>query len=486
LRQAALTCSAVGVALVAAVGCEGSLPGAGGEAPPPEIAAPILTDVNPDPGIVEVHLVAGTGETSYLPGTRAAVWAYRDGALAGSVGTVPGPTLDVRRGDRVVVHFRNELPEEMTVHWHGLRLPNASDGTPAAQVPVPPGANYDYVFTAVDEGTFWYHPHMHADRMIELGLQGGVRVRGDQSLSAAADRLFVLDDVKLEADGQLSTKTDLLDVMLGRQGNFVFVNGHSDARLAVKAGTRERWRFVNSANGRFFNLRLADRPFLVVGWDGGLLPQPYETDRVLVAPGERYEVLVSFGEADVGAPLVLETLHYDRGHNIPDPGPLPLMKLQVGPSDPAGRPPEFPVAWGDWSALPVTADTPTRHFVLKEVEGERGAEPRFFINDEAFPAHTPIHGMEDAVEVWEVDNDTEMDHPFHLHGMFFQVLDVNGIPPRHRGLKDTVNVPQKSKLRFAVQYGPPGAWMYHCHILEHAERGMMGELMIRSRESHGP
>ena len=159
----------------------------------------------------------------------------------------------------------------------------------------------------------------------------------------------------------------------------------------------------------------------------------------------------------------------------------------MGPSNPDGRALRISGRLGDSGLrLPVTPSTPTRHFVLKEVEGERGAEPKFFINDEAFPAHTPIHGMEDAVEIWEVDNDTEMDHPFHLHGMFFQVLDVNGVPPRHRGLKDTVNVPQKSKLRFAVQYGPPGAWMYHCHILEHAERGMMGELMIRSRTSHGP
>jgi len=141
--------------------------------------------------------------------------------------------------------------------------------------------------------------------------------------------------------------------------------------------------------------------------------------------------------------------------------------------------PQLPLAWGEWNPLPVATSTPVRVFKLKE-EDHKG-DVKFFINDHAFPHHPAIMGMEHDVEIWEVRNETEMDHPFHLHGMFFQVLDVNGVPPRHRGLKDTVNVPQKATLRFAVQYGLPGAWMYHCHILEHAERGMMGELRIMSR-----
>ena len=81
-------------------------------------------------------------------------------------------------------------------------------------------------------------------------------------------------------------------------------------------------------------------------------------------------------------------------------------------------------------------------------------------------------------EIWEIRNDAEMDHPFHLHGTFFQVLDVDGVAPPHVGWKDTVNVPMKTTLRFAVRYGEPGRWMFHCHILEHAERGMMGELDV--------
>lgn len=445
----------------------------------PDLAAPVLVDMNPDPAVVEVVLIAGTAEAEYLPGKRAPVWGYRDALRPGARGLVPGPVLDVNRGDRVIAHFHNELPVELTVHWHGVRLPNLSDGTPASQIPVPPGGSYTYDFVAQDAGTFWYHPHVHADQYIERGLYGMMRVREEVPLAVAADRLFVLDDVKLDADGQLATRTDPLDIMLGRQGNFLIINGRPRSRLAVGAGTRERWRFVNSANGRFFNLRMNDRPFQVIAWDGGLLPQPYQTDRVLIAPGERYEVLVTFDEADVERPLVLQTVHYDRGHNIPDPGPLDLLEVHVQPGAPGLPLPQLPSVWGEWRPLTVGPATPVRVFRLKEEE--HGGEVKFFINEHAFPEHAAIFGGEREVEIWEVRNETEMDHPFHLHGMFFQVLDVNGVSPLIRGLKDTVNVPQKATLRFAVQYGPPGAWMYHCHILEHAERGMMGELRIMAQ-----
>ncbi len=436
-----------------------------------------LADINPDPRVVEVVLVASEGETAYLPGTPAGIWAYRDGSVAGSVAKVPGPLLEARRGDRVRVHYRNELPAETTVHWHGLQLPNAADGTPSSQMPVPPGGSYVYEFVAQDAGLFWYHPHMHADVLIERGLYGAVRISGAGEPPAAADRVFVLDDVKLNSAGELSKETDPLDVMLGRQGNVLLVNGHEKPFITVQAGTRERWRFVNTANGRYFNLRFGGRPFFVIAWDSGLLPRPYEAESLMIAPGERYEVLVTFPSRELGSSIPLQTIHYDRGHNIKDQGPRDLMVVKVADNRQPLRPePELPIAWGEWQPLPVHAETPRRTFELREEEGV--SFPRFFINGEAFPHITPLAGVPNAVEVWEVHNNTEMDHPFHLHGMFFQVLDIDGQPPRHQGLKDTVNVPKEARLRFAVRLGPPGNWMFHCHILEHAERGMMGELRI--------
>ena len=136
--------------------------------------------------------------------------------------------------------------------------------------------------------------------------------------------------------------------------------------------------------------------------------------------------------------------------------------------------PALPTKWGDVEALPIDASTPVRKFLLEEEEAETPAdEPRFFINKEVFPDVTPVSVGMDDLEIWEVTNDATMDHPFHLHGTFFQVLDQP-----HLGWKDTVNVPQKSTVRYVVRFDNPGMWMFHCHILEHSERGMMGELHV--------
>ena len=435
-----------------------------------------LSDVNPAPDIVEVNLVASAGSTRYLNDGPADIWGYRDGSKAASQASVPGPVMTANKGDRVVVHFRNELPESTTIHWHGIRVPNMADGTPSTQREVAPGESFNYEFTADDAGTFWYHPHVRGDVQLERGLYGMVIVKENDGIAVTAERAFVLDDVKLESTGKLSTRTEALDLMLGRQGNVLLVNGKAGAQIEVKSGARERWRFVNAANGRYFNLRLPGHKFTVIGWDGGLLPQPYEAETVLIAPGERYDVLVTFTGA-VGARVALETIHYDRGHEIPDPGVLPLLTLKLVAS---GTPPAaLPATWGRNVDLEVPVDAPTRSLVLQEEEPkEPGQEPKFFINNQRFPDVPPIEGKAGAVEIWSVKSDTEMDHPFHLHGMFFKVLDVDGVPPPHAGWKDTVNVPQKKTLRFAVRYGTPGIWMFHCHILEHAERGMMGELRL--------
>jgi FtsP/CotA-like multicopper oxidase with cupredoxin domain len=436
-------------------------------------APAVLTDLDPDPNTVEVRMAASPAVHEYLPGKLADVLAFRDAAIPGSVGTIPGPMLEAKLGDRVIVHFTNELAEETTVHWHGLRVPNAADGTPFAQVPIHPGGTFDYEFTLIDSGYFWFHPHMRGDVQVEAGLYAPIVVHDDIAIDVAADRAFVLDDVKLSSDGKLSERTEALDLMLGRMGNVVLVNGKQRPAIQVATGTRERWRFVNSANGRYFNLELPGHTFTVIGIDGGLLVEPYETQTLLVAPGERYEVLVELASST--DELALRTLHYDRGHNIPDPGPIDILGLTVGLQGPTPGP--LPTSWRIVEPIPFDANTPRRRFVLQE-DDTVPAMPVFTINDEVFPDITPVEGSMGQIEIWQIDNQAEMDHPFHLHGMSFQTLDAQGIPRAPLGWKDTVNVPQKTTVEFAVRFEAPGRWMYHCHILEHAERGMMGELEI--------
>ena len=447
--------------VVASLACAGCGDGSGDESPN------VLVDLNSDPSVVEVNLVAEPSTAEFLPGKPADVWTFRDGAGRGSI---PGPMLEAKLGDHVIVHFENRLPDPTTIHWHGIRVPNAADGTPVAQLMIEPGARYDYEFDANDAGLFWYHPHMEGDVQIERGLYAPIRIRGGVEPDVAADRVFVLDDVKVESTGKLSTVTDNLDIMLGRQGNVLLVNGRSDSTLEVAGGTRERWRFVNSANGRYFNLDLPGHTFLVIGWDGGMLPAPYQTQTLLIAPGERYEVLV-----EVASDTTLRNTYYDRGHNIPNNGPVDLVTVHVGATGTAPLP--LPDRWGEVAAIAVDGSTPRKRFELREEELGLPA-PEFSINNEKYPNITPLLGQTNDIAIWEIVNMTEMDHPFHLHGMSFQILDDAGLTVPRMGWKDTVNVPQGKTVRFAVKYGPEGRWMYHCHILEHAERGMMGELSI--------
>jgi FtsP/CotA-like multicopper oxidase with cupredoxin domain len=444
---------------------------------PPDAELARALDVNAEPDIVEINLVAASAKIALLGEVEADVWAYRDASDPNGAPIIPGPRIDAQQGDRVIVHFTNELAEETTIHWHGVRVPPESDGTALAQTPIEPGETFTYEFVVEDAGTFWDHPHIRGDVQVERGLYGMLVVHGerDASIRVNADRAFVLDDVKIEATGQLSTTTDALDVMLGRQGNVVLVNGRERPHVQVEAGGRERWRFVNAANGRYFNLNLPGHAFLVIGWDSGLIPRPYEVETLLISPGERYEVLVE-PRGQPGRSVALETVYYDRGHDIPDTGPKEILLLDLVEGETADLA-SLPEDWGSDVDLDPSASTPERKLVLSE-EDHGGEDVRFFINGAGFPEVPPLEAKSNDVEVWSVNNDTEMDHPFHLHGMFFRVLDMNGVPPEHDGWKDTVNVPQKKTLRFAVRYGAPGHWMYHCHILEHAERGMMGELRL--------
>ncbi len=159
----------------------------------------------------------------------------------------------------------------------------------------------------------------------------------------------------------------------------------------MAGGTRERWRFVNSANGRYFNLDLPGHTFLVIGWDGGMLPTPYQTQTLLIAPGERYEVLV-----EVASDTTLRNTYYDRGHNIPNNGPVDLVTVHVGAAGTVSLP--LPDRWGEVPAIPVDGSTPRKRFELREKELGLPA-PEFSINNEKYPNITPLRGRTNDIAI---------------------------------------------------------------------------------------
>jgi FtsP/CotA-like multicopper oxidase with cupredoxin domain len=455
--------SVAGLLLVAACGSHGSTTPAPA-APDPWSLAPVV-DENADPNVIEFHLEAAE-TTKQFPGAAAPtpVWDYN--------GTIPGPLVDAKVGDTIIVHFKNSLPETTTIHWHGVRVPAPMDGTQATQSEIPPGGTFEYMFTLRDAGLFWFHPHVRTDVQVHKGLYGVIRVRGPAEPQVDHEGFLVLDDLALAADGTIPDYLDDMSKMMGREGNMLLVNGNPTPTLPMHAGGVERLRILNVANGRFFNLAIEGYQWHVIGTDGGLVPQPWDTPTLLVAPGERYDVLL----IPNGAPaqdLALMNLPYDRGHDSGSQPAMQVATLHMTSDAPlSGR--TLPATSADVARLPAGA---IDHAITLDEALQNGNQV-FTINGATYP-NVPMFDVSlGAVTHFRVENKSEMDHPFHVHGVFFQLLSTNGvaIDPARLADKDTIIVPKKSTIDLAAPFEIPGTWMYHCHILEHAENGMMGML----------
>ncbi len=428
-------------------------------------------DLDPEPTVVEVDLEAQVTEVELAPGRRVSMWTYN--------GVLPGPRIEAQVGDTVRIQFRNSLPEETTIHWHGLRVPARMDGVAAMQTPVPPGGTFLYEFVVPDAGTFWYHPHVRSDEQVERGLYGAIVVRGPGEPETTTDRTVVLDDILLGADGSLAAFDDAM-AMPGRQGNLILANGRARPIAAMERGGLHRFRFINAANARYFRLALPGRSFTQIGTDGGLLEAPQTVTELLLVPGERADVLV-VADGAAGEALDWKSLRYDRGHGT---GALPdvdIFQMRQGEGAPIATPP-VPATLGAVPRLP--AATVQRRFELEESmggghggHGSGGAT--FSINGETFPDVRPLAAELGAVEDWTIVNTTEMDHPFHLHGFRFQITEIDGQAVPFAAWRDTLNIPAKKTVVFRTRLDDhAGTWMFHCHILEHAERGMMGMLEV--------
>ncbi len=450
--------------------------------------APAAVDADPDPRVIDVSLEAVPADITLASGLTVPMWTYN--------GIVPGPRIEANVGDTVRIRFRNLLPDDTTIHWHGVRVPADMDGVARLSGPVASGETTTYTFVVPDAGTFWYHPHVRADEQVERGLYGAFIVHGPDEAPAHSSQTLVLDDLLLDQAGELPTFEDVspIEAMVGRQGDVLLVNGRAHPLLELSAAGRHHLRLINVATSRYFRLSLPGYRVTQIATDGGLLPTPRLVETLMLVPGERAEVLVeSLSAKPSDTPLRL--LPYERGHETgggpeatvmtirstaeivnhlddmperlrdiePLPEPALRRRLVLGESGGAG-----PGGHGDHGA-------PSREEAPEEaVEGE---PPTFSINGRSFPVGEPFMSTLETVEEWAVVNDTEMDHPFHVHGFRFQLVDATGAP--ERAYRDTVNVPAKTTVRLRMRLEDhPGRWMFHCHILEHAERGMMGEFEV--------
>ena len=438
------------------------------------VAPTVLRNISTLPRTVEVNLTAAPTRLSLRPGVTSDVFAYN--------GQIPGPTLDIREGDHVVIHFENKLNEPTTVHWHGLHIPANQDGSPFH--PIKPGEKHDYEFTIAKgtAGTYWYHPHpdMRSGYQVAKGLYGGIIIRAadDPLPRSLPEKLIILADNRLNPDGSVDwsdqhSPQGIIDEENGREGNLLFVNGELMPTIKIKPGEVQLWRIVNASAARIYRLALQGQTLLQVGTDGGLFEHPAEEKEILLANSERVEFLVR-GTGKPGSVSLFETLPYDRyaPQTRPDDWkqPKPLLSLEYTNDEPVA-----PVAIPTTLRRIPVLDT-TRATAYHVVTLSQGLINGKMMDMSRVDIHAPLN----AIEIWQIENVVGMDHPFHLHGFQFQVLDRNGVPEKDRRWKDTVNVPKHETVRFIVKYDDnPGLWMFHCHILDHEDHGMMGVLQVK-------
>jgi FtsP/CotA-like multicopper oxidase with cupredoxin domain len=491
-RQALLLSSAA----VASAGI-GSLPRLAQGATAPSLPIPTLIDARTNKPVALA-----------LERTRHQFGSGRVVPSMGISSTYLGPVVRVRSGDTISFRVENRLDEETTLHWHGLMVPADVDGGPHNTIK--PGAVWTPEITIKQPpATTWFHPHRHGKtaRQVYGGLAGMMIVsegddldRGLPATYGIDDLPIVLQDKRFGRSGELAYELTMMDMMHGFRGDTLLVNGVIGPLAKVPAGF-VRLRLLNAANARNFDLRFSDqRSMYVIAGDAGLLPEPVELQNLVIAPAERYEILVSFAD---GQPVDLVTAPDTQGAmglgmmmQMRRPrGFETLLRFQPGSTleAPITR---LPSALTSLPPPEINSAVAWRTFVLDPMMGmmagmrmSSGADrdlaapaQMMGINGRPFSMHrVDVTAKLGTSEIWEIVSNA-MAHPFHLHGASFRILSNNGRKPpaQQFGWKDVVLVEDRAEIlvRFDNPAPPEMPFMYHCHILEHEDHGMMGQFAV--------
>ena len=428
------------------------------------------------------NLVAGgpgSGENN------TAVWAYD--------GSVPGPLLRAKVGERLRVRFENALEQESSVHWHGIRIDNAMDGVPGlTQEPVMPGGSFDYDFELTHPGTYWYHPHIRSSEQVARGLHGVLIVDEAEAPDVDQDILMVIDDWRITEQGQIHDQSfgALHDAAhSGRLGNWLTVNGASEPHFEVGTGQRIRLRLANVANARTFQLDAAKLGALVFAVDGhGLEAAENPVDPVLLGPGQRADLIfevaegieeIAFNDVSSGEPVTAAKFKVVRdatpARSRPPLESYSLPRFAPEPDMANARKIDLKMEGGAMGGL-ATAMLDGEQMSLRDL-AQKGYVWAFNgkvgrMHDRLFEAK---RGETIAIEFI---NETAWPHAMHLHGHHFKVLTRDGEPAPDPGFRDTVVMGPEQRVGVAFVADNPGKWMLHCHMLEHQSTGMMASFSV--------
>ena len=446
---------------------------------------------------------------------------------------IPGPLIEVREASTIFVNFTNDTPLPAAVHWHGLRLDNRYDGVPGVtQDPVQPGKSFRYTIHFPDPGIYWYHPHHREDVSQELGLAGNMLVEplaSDYYNAVDHEEVVMLDDLLLGADDVVPFGEESANYMLmGRFGNVFLTNGEPEYGLDVDAGDVVRFHFTNASNTRTFNVafRPTDDPngeplsIKVIGSDVGRFERESMSESVTLAPAERYVVEVLFPEGGAYAMTNrVQGINHRQGLFLEESAVLGRIAVSGATSESASghahdfeslrihdavvedidryrplfaRPADhelvltlevdnLPMAieqsmnldWIYFNPVEWSGTMPVMNWATS------GAEVQWLLRDPRTGAENDAidwaFKVGDVVKV-RVTNDRaafhSMQHPLHIHGQRFLVLEQNGVPNENMVWKDTVLLPTGSTTDILLELSNPGRWMVHCHIAEHLESGM--------------
>ena len=424
---------------------------------------------------IKLDIVAARWELR--PGLTTTVWSYN--------GQVPGSPIVVNLGETVVIQGTNRLQVPTNIHWHGLVVPNDQDGPGKV---IQPGETFRYQFKVEETGTYWYHSHQRPVLpQVDRGLYGSFVVRVPEDARYSGDHTLVLDDWYLDATGRRIEGTAQGD--MERYGNVETVNGKTgDAiePLVFQKGEIHKLRFINASTAAVHELRVTGHRFRVTHTDGHALTQPYIADVVRLAPGERLDVEVEAAGAE-GQTYTIASARAELGIRIPvtyragsraqvaSPFVAPPSRAFPGAKD---RLPDYVLDLN--SSMGMGGMGGMDHGGMSMGGTSAAGMMSWTINGVSFPETEPLFVKTgELVKVRMRNRDTgtgmqhPMDHPMHIHGAFFQVVSLNGRDPERETWKDTIVVPAGEYVDVAFIMKYPGQWMFHCHVIDHEDAGMM-------------
>ncbi|MEH6403685.1 MAG: multicopper oxidase family protein [Sneathiella sp.] len=434
--------------------------------------------VIPTGRVKEFDLVAAPVKLSLGGGKVAMRWAYN--------GKIPGPVLRVKLGDRVRVNLTNNLPQDTTIHWHGVRVPNAMDGVPfLTQTPVKPSKSFTYDFMPQDSGTYWFHPHVRGHEQVERGLFGVLIVEAQDEPDYDQDLVWVLDDILTKEDGSFEDQFSLklLDTG-GRLGNILTVNGEATPTFKARAGERIRIRVVNSSNARNYRLSIPKLNALIIAVDGNPVGVLQKLDNFNIVPGNRIDIDLTVPLDFNGSIIDVSNsfFHREAGGNALA-GPEIIARVQIEGSVATAKTFDAPTSdkvpsWeGAVDVAPHFEYEFNTGFNFDALWTDKGFVS-FTINQKTYGEHDITALKNNNFYRMRFTNGTGLYHPVHIHGVFFKVLARDGKPVNEPYFRDTALLDYDGSLEIGIVPADLGEWLSHCHLLEHAALGMKATMNV--------